>query len=345
METYHHSSYPVFGTTADLIEPSELPSWVVLNTPDVLVFNKPGWVVCHPSKAGPWSSLAGAVREWTQSDRSHLVSRLDRETSGLVIFAKHRKSARALQMALQEQRVTKTYWVLLTGILTAPVKVDQPLGPHGLDPVVARVAVRNTGPRQSAVTVFTPLFSGNGYTLAEVRPLTGRKHQIRAHAEWLGHPVAGDKIYGGDSGLFLEFCSAGWTPRLAATLPLRRQALHAAEMDFLEGPRFRAPLAPDMASFAREVVGVPRNLLDRLTSADAAAPTAPDSALPDRDPADRALPSNESAGGVASPRPALPPCPESRKSLKQQARRETRAARAALAPDQLPTEMDGDQGD
>jgi 23S rRNA pseudouridine1911/1915/1917 synthase len=77
-------------------------------------------------------------------------------------------------------------------------------------------------------------------------------HQIRVHAAWLGHPVAGDKIYGPDETLFLEFIERGFSERLAAALPLRRQALHAARVVFRpEGEewRFEAPLTEDLRSF------------------------------------------------------------------------------------------------
>ena len=84
---------------------------------------------------------------------------------------------------------------------------------------------------QPAMTVFSPLSRGGGFTLARVVTKTGRKHQIRVHAHWLGFPVVGDKIYGPDSRLFLDFIDGGWTPALAARLLLSRQALHCAEID------------------------------------------------------------------------------------------------------------------
>lgn len=86
------------------------------------------------------------------------------------------------------------------------------------------------------MTIFRPLSpsrrGGRGFTLCEVSLLTGRKHQIRAHAQWLGHSVAGDKIYGPDETLYLDFVERGFTPEMAEILPIKRQALHAAAMDF-----------------------------------------------------------------------------------------------------------------
>jgi 23S rRNA pseudouridine1911/1915/1917 synthase len=252
----HFTTWPPLNGEAELIEPDELRSWIVYEDEDVLVIDKPGWVVCHPSKNGPWSSLVGACRELTGLETLHLVARLDRETSGIVLIAKRPASARRLQMAFQERRVDKTYLAILGGELAAAVTVDQPLAKDLESPVASRVTVRKSRSAQRAITHFEPLVSGGGYTLARVKPETGRKHQIRAHAFWLGHPIAGDKVYGPDDTLFLEFITEGWTPRLAAALPMRRQALHAASLEFTNGPQFRLPLAWDMAQFAREIMGI-----------------------------------------------------------------------------------------
>ncbi len=241
---------------AELIDPAELRTWIVYEDEDVLVIDKPGWIVCHPSKNGPWSSLVGACRELTGLETLHLVARLDRETSGIVLIAKRPAAARRLQMAFQERRVEKSYLAIMGGELTESVSVNQPLAKDLESQVAARVTVRKSRSAQKARTHFEPLLSGGGYTLVRVKPETGRKHQIRAHAFWLGHPIAGDKIYGPDDTLFLEFITGGWTSRLAAALPMRRQALHAASLTFENGPQFRLPLAWDMVQFAREIMGV-----------------------------------------------------------------------------------------
>ena len=120
-------NYPIFSKIPDLINPEELSEWVVCNDDDFIVIDKPGWVVCHPSKHGPWSSLVGACREWTDVDPLHLVSRLDRETSGVVLLAKNKHSSRISQMALQERSVRKVYITLLEGELKEAVEVNQPL--------------------------------------------------------------------------------------------------------------------------------------------------------------------------------------------------------------------------
>ena len=244
-----------------LIDPAAFPTWILHEDQRLLVVNKPGDVVCHPSKHGPWSSLVGAAREYLGLPAVHLVFRLDRETSGVVVLAKDPRTAARLQKAVQRRLVGKVYLAVLAGELPAPVVVDQPLGPDLASCVTIRTRVVEAGSAgaQPAVTRFEPLARGGGCTLARVRPETGRKHQIRAHALWLGHPVVGDKLYGPDERLYLEFALHGWTERHAALLPLRRQALHCAGIDLRpagEPHEFRAPLPGELRAFCRERMGL-----------------------------------------------------------------------------------------
>jgi 23S rRNA pseudouridine1911/1915/1917 synthase len=233
-----------------MITPGELASWVTHDDERLLVINKPGDVVCHPSKHGPWSSLVGAVREHFGFERTHLVFRLDRETSGIVVLAKDPRTASKLQTAMQERRVGKAYLTVLTGEIEGPVRVEQPLGTDTASPVFMKSAVCADG--QSAATLFEPISVGGGFTLARVTTETGRKHQIRAHAQWLGHSVVGDKIYGPDARLYLDFIDKGWTPELERVLLLPRQALHCALIDLNAAGIpivFRAPMPADMVGF------------------------------------------------------------------------------------------------
>lgn len=250
------SDSEITNPDAPLVDPSALPSWIVQEDAELLIVNKPGWLVCHPSKNGPWSSLVGAVREYLGADKLHLVARLDRETSGLVIFARRPAVARKYQMAIQERRVRKSYYAILEGALEEAVTADQAIGRRKSGgPVHVKNEVRLHGGGQDALTEFEPIAEGGGYTLARVRPHTGRKHQIRVHADFIGHRVVGDKLYGPDERLYLEFIEHGFTERLAAALPLQRQALHCHQyvFDFPEGEVcFTAPLTEDLQTFVRD---------------------------------------------------------------------------------------------
>lgn len=220
-----------FGAKAPLIQPDQLESWIQSEDDDLIVVNKPGWVVCHPSKNGPWSSLVGAVREARGLERIHLVSRLDRETSGIVVLAKHHKIASRLQTAFSKRNTRKRYLALLKGHLTEARTTESNLEKDTESEVAVKQRVSFGGRGKSALTHFRPLEYWGPHTLVEVIPESGRKHQIRVHAAWLEHPVLGDKIYGGDPSCYLEFIENGWTDRLARELEYPRQALHAAELE------------------------------------------------------------------------------------------------------------------
>lgn len=241
--------------SAPLIDPVELLTWLVERDEDFLAFNKPGWVVCHPSKNGPWSSLVGAAREWLGLETLHLVSRLDRETSGIILIALNREAASKAQTAVERHWVSKTYLAILEGEMRAPQLVDAPLRPDTASSVLVKQCVGEGPDAQTAVSFFEPVVCGNGFTLARVELHTGRKHQIRAHAQHIGFPVFGDKLYGHDERLYLELCENGLTPELQAKLAFPRQTLHAARLVF-KSPVFQrtftAPLPRDMADFLRE---------------------------------------------------------------------------------------------
>ena len=250
------------GATAPLATLAQVRSWVRFEDEFLLVLDKPGWLVVHPSKHGPWSSLAGAVREGLGLQTIRLVYRLDRETSGVIILAKDEGTGRRLQKAVARRQLGKAYVTILEGELAGPVRVDQPLGPDPAAEVTVKQRVVGAGSAgaQEAVTIFHPLAVCAGCTFAGVELVTGRKHQIRAHAEAIGHRVLGDKLYGPDPRLYLEFARQGWTPRHAALLPLTRQALHCAAIDLRPAGlpyRFAAPWPADLALYAERHLHLP----------------------------------------------------------------------------------------
>ncbi len=223
--------HPGRQKNAPLITPEEMEACILEEDEDLLVLNKPGWLVCHPSKNGPWSSLVGAVRELRGLERIHLVSRLDRETSGLVVLARNHRTASRLQTAFAKRHTRKRYRALLAGRLEEERSTESNLENDPESPVVVQQRVCFGGRGKAALTRFRPLESWGPHTLVEVEPVTGRKHQIRVHAAWLEHPILGDKIYGGDPTLYLEFVERGWTERLEQELRYPRQALHAHSLE------------------------------------------------------------------------------------------------------------------
>src|SRR3954453_15976753 len=170
------------------------------------VVDKPAGLVVHPAPGHPTGTLAQALG-------GHLVHRLDRDTSGLLVVAKTEAAHAALQAALQRREVTREYLALVEG--RPPARrgtIDAPIGRDRR--VRTKHSIATDTPRD-AITHFEIERTLAGFTLLRVRLETGRTHQIRVHLQSIGHPVAGDPDYG--------------TPGL---LGLERQFLHATRLAF-----------------------------------------------------------------------------------------------------------------
>jgi 23S rRNA pseudouridine1911/1915/1917 synthase len=203
---------------------------------DLLVLNKPAGLVCHPTKAGPLSSLIGRVRCHLGPDAApHLVNRLDRETSGVVLVAKTLDAARELRRLWENRATRKLYHAIVHGhVATESGRIDAPLGKDLASRVAIKSAVRPDGaPALTEYRVLRRFLRAEGsFSLLEVRLRTGRKHQIRVHLAHIGHPVVGDKIYGGHEDDYLALVEDRLTDEIRRRLLLPCQALHAAEVAF-----------------------------------------------------------------------------------------------------------------
>jgi 23S rRNA pseudouridine1911/1915/1917 synthase len=242
---------------------------------DLLVVNKPAGLVCHPTKDGEMSSLIGRVRlHLGQGARPHLVNRLDRETSGVVLVAKNPATAGELGKIMESRAVEKEYLAIVHGAVREERGlIDAPLGKDERSRVAVKDCVRPDG--ALARTEFfvqrrffrsvpsagreggeetsippNPAHSSRDhsrpFTLLRLLPLTGRKHQIRIHLARLGHPIVGDKIYGGDEDLYLALVENRLTTEQRAQLILEHHALHAAAVRFpWRGQRREFACAPE----------------------------------------------------------------------------------------------------
>lgn len=236
---------------APLITEELLRESILFEDEDIVVVNKPGWFVCHPSKSGPWSSLVGATRELLGIDTIFLVGRLDRETSGVVVMAKTKAAGRQWQKALEEKKVKRTYLGIVEGEMKEEVQVAGFLGndPDSRVFVKQRVTAKSRTSKK-AETRFCPLHCAEGYTFVSVVTKTGRKHQIRVHAQSIGFPLVGEKLYGHDESYYLNFCESGWNPSWMDKLGMDRQALHARRFGYLDGEeKFEAEIPSDIKSF------------------------------------------------------------------------------------------------
>ena len=235
---------------------------IVHEDSDLLVANKPADLVCHPTKQGPLSSLISRARlHCGETSRPQLVNRLDRETSGLVLLAKNENTARELRRLFEGRAVVKTYLAIVHGHPSEEEEIiDAPLGPDERSAVAIKNTVRPDGqPAQTAVRVLRRFTRAEGdFTLLSVQPLTGRKHQIRIHLAHVGHPIVGDKIYGGDERLYLDFVESRLDDAQRARLLLLNQALHAARLQFEwrgSAVDFAASPGDDFADFLRPESG------------------------------------------------------------------------------------------
>jgi 23S rRNA pseudouridine1911/1915/1917 synthase len=199
---------------------------------DLLVVNKPAGLVCHPTKADACSSLIGRVRlHLGEQAHAHLVNRLDRETSGIVLVAKSLEAARSLGRLWENRGVEKEYLAVVHGrVGEEHGLIDAPLGKDEQSRVAIKDCVRADG--APAQTEFWAEQSNGAFTRLRVRPHTGRKHQIRIHLAHLGHPIVGDKLYGGDADLYLALVENRLTAGQRERLILPHHALHAGAVRF-----------------------------------------------------------------------------------------------------------------
>lgn len=164
------------------------PLTIVHEDENFLIVDKPANMPVHPSPGHDLDSLCNAVAGfYEQTGQRRLVRplyRLDRDTSGLIVLAKHRPAAGA--------QIKKRYFAVCEGTLSGSGTIDVPIG------LVPQSKIRRVcGVGERAVTHWRCLCTGDGHSFLELTLETGRTHQIRAHLSWLGHPIAGDDLYGG----------------------------------------------------------------------------------------------------------------------------------------------------
>ena len=204
---------------------------IVYEDDELLVINKPADLVCHPTKGDLTSSLIGRVRlHLGPSALPQLINRLDRETSGVVIIAKQAEAARELRRLWEQGAVLKRYLAVVHGhVQEESGRIDAPLGPDKESPVAIKDRVRPDGAPAATEFRLAKVFSRDGelFSVLEVRPISGRKHQIRIHLAHYGHPIVGDKLYGRDEQCYLDFVVGRLSESQKRMLLLPNQALHA----------------------------------------------------------------------------------------------------------------------
>lgn len=219
--------------------PAEFP--VVLEDAALLVLDKPAGVAVHGGSGVSFGVIESLRASRPQAKLLELAHRLDRDTSGLLLVAKKRTALVELHRMLREGRVMKVYMVVAAGAYRGPREIRESLHKYVTASGERRVAVKEGG--MAAATQVKRVKSAPGFSLLEVRLLTGRTHQIRVHLAHTGHPVLGDDKYG-DFALNRELARNG----------VKRLFLHAASLAFDhpltgEALRLNSPLPADMQAF------------------------------------------------------------------------------------------------
>lgn len=237
---------PAPPATDLLAEP--IPLNIVFEDPYLLVLSKPPGLVVHPGSGNPTGTLVHGLLHHCQAIagigddelRPGLVHRLDKDTSGLMVVAKEEGVHRRLVDAFKERMVNKQYLALVHGLFERQAgRIVAPIGRHPIHR--QKMSIRDDGRFAATNWLVVCEFAG-GFTLLRLQIETGRTHQIRVHMASLGHPVAGDCLYGAHHG--------------KRNFP--RQMLHSAQLSFSHPVTgrplsFSAPLWPDFSSVIEQL--------------------------------------------------------------------------------------------
>jgi len=218
------------------IKPENIRLNIIYEDADIIVVNKPAGIIVHPACSHSSGTLLNALAGYSKGNyKPYLVHRLDKDTSGAIIFAKNEKAKVDVSKQFQSRTVKKIYYAVVVGtIIESRGKIEAPLG---RSPQNRKLMTVNSLAKKMAITEFKTILRNDGYTLLEVRIITGRTHQIRGHMKYINHPVVGDQQYGG--------------PKTINGKQFKRQMLHSYNLSFVHPKtmrtmEFTAELPSDM---------------------------------------------------------------------------------------------------
>lgn len=228
-------------------EPEDIPLDIIYEDEDLILINKQPGIIVHPTKGHPEHTIANGVMKYMadtdQSFKVRFANRIDMDTSGIIIVAKNANSQNELSSQMRAGTVVKKYKALVEGIIEEDAfSIELPVGRPSPESIQRAVMDEGGKSAHSEILVLEHFRSEKygDHTLVEVRIKTGRTHQIRVHLSHIGHPIAGDSLYGGRTDL------------------IDRQALHAYHIEFshpMSGERvsFDAPLPEDIAEIIEKL--------------------------------------------------------------------------------------------
>lgn len=236
---------------------------IIDESDDWIVVDKPAPLIVHPANRKPEPTLLGGLEKLLAFEIANgatlgIITRLDRDTSGIVLVAKHTEAARQLGWIFERREAKKEYLAIVAGWPEVEQWIcDKPIvraGEIALSDIWVRQIVHDSG--RECVTRFRVekrfVRESGKFSLIRCFPETGRMHQIRVHLASEGFPIIGDKIYFGNGAEYLEWMETGWTPKLEERLLLPRHALHAAVLEIQWNGlqvRWEAPLGQEMQEF------------------------------------------------------------------------------------------------
>ncbi|HVB04137.1 MAG TPA: RNA pseudouridine synthase [Chitinophagaceae bacterium] len=238
-----------------------MPSWnleksIITLTEEYVAVNKPSGMLSIPDRFNAnLPSLSALLHK--KYPEIYIVHRLDRETSGLILFARNKEAHRYLSQCFESRRLVKYYLALVNGKMAEPAgKIDLPLIEHPAGN--GKMIIAKKG--KPAITEYTVLEDYSLFSLLQVRIHTGRTHQIRVHLQTTGHPIACDSLYGKGSPILLSSFKHNYRSardQEAEKPLLSRLALHSSQLIFTDPQgrevNLKAPLSRDMNALIQQL--------------------------------------------------------------------------------------------